>query len=159
MGVGMRLHAYARPVLAAAMCAVRTADAVKECEIPDIWTEREVDPECFTDGVGVITSAGMARAMRMHWETHDRPARMKRVPSAIQIRFGGAKGMLCLWDGQCASSQTGSFLVCVTVAVACAPRRCCMQQRAAHRALRRRCGHVPRTASVLERKRKKTKLQ
>jgi hypothetical protein len=72
---------------------------MQECTIPDIFSQREEDPECFTDGVGIITLEGMHRAMRQHW-AFQRNRHRQSIPSAIQIRFGGAKGMLCLWDNQ-----------------------------------------------------------
>ena len=51
--------------------------------------------DLHSDGVGLITMAGMEAVMRRF------PAYRRgnmALPSAIQIRFGGAKGMLTLWD-------------------------------------------------------------
>eukprot|EP00892_Ulva_mutabilis_P008486 jgi/Ulvmu1/6009/UM026_0135.1 len=65
------------------------------CMLPD-----SVAPngELYSDGVGVITGAGMQKVVQQL------PTRMRRrlrgaLPSAIQIRLGGCKGMLALWDG------------------------------------------------------------
>jgi hypothetical protein len=56
--------------------------------------------------VGIITLEGMHWAMRHHW-AFQRNQHRQSVPSAIQIRFGGAKGMLCLWDKQCVKPLCG----------------------------------------------------
>lgn len=57
----------------------------------DIWDEK--GEYCFTDGCGVISSE-LARdvSKRLRLRPSD------NVPSAYQIRFGGAKGVLCCWD-------------------------------------------------------------
>lgn len=65
------------------------------CEIPDV---ADSSGEMFSDGVGVITREGMRQVAGLL------PMRMRRrltgtLPSAIQIRLGGCKGMLALWDG------------------------------------------------------------
>ena len=64
------------------------------CDIPDVSAH---SGELFSDGVGVITGAGMQKVVRLL------PSRFQRtldgaLPSAIQIRLGGCKGMLALWD-------------------------------------------------------------
>eukprot|EP00892_Ulva_mutabilis_P008489 jgi/Ulvmu1/6011/UM026_0137.1 len=68
------------------------------CEIPDV-AARNAARDLFSDGVGVITSEGMRKV------ESKLPVRMRRqlaglLPSAIQIRLGGCKGMLTRWDGK-----------------------------------------------------------
>lgn len=53
---------------------------------------------CFSDGVGIITSHGMRLAMQQY-RAYQRTG--MSLPSALQVRIGGAKGMLTLWDGMC----------------------------------------------------------
>lgn len=70
------------------------------CVLPDVKAR---DGKLFSDGVGVITSEGMKKVVDLL------PVRMRRsltgtLPSAIQIRLGGCKGMLALWDNiRCAA--------------------------------------------------------
>ena len=72
------------------------------CRIDDAWSSRYPDPECYTDGVGVITTEGMRQAVQQHPGLHRAYVETKRLPSAIQVRLGGAKGMLTRWDNWCA---------------------------------------------------------
>ena len=80
--------------------------------IPDVGG---AGASCFSDGVGIITRAGMERAMQQY------PAYRRGtmpLPSALQVRLGGAKGMLTLWDDR---SATVAVLVTFpsTVQAAC----------------------------------------
>ena len=81
------------------------------CEIPDV-VARNKNRDLFSDGVGVITSEGMKKVVSKL------PMRMRRkltglLPSAIQIRLGGCKGMLTLWDDvPCALTISTSIYIC-----------------------------------------------
>jgi hypothetical protein len=84
---------------------------MQEWVISDIVSRHNGMQECFTDGVGVITFEGLYRAMRQHW-AFQRKLHRQSIPSAIQIRFVGAKGMLCLCDSQYVKPTLGGGCVC-----------------------------------------------
>jgi RNA-dependent RNA polymerase len=71
------------------------------CHIPDITSSRHPNPEVFSDGVGRITSAGMLKAIRRHGAFRRGAT---QLPSALQVRFGGAKGVLTRWDVRLSTS-------------------------------------------------------
>lgn len=66
-------------------------DDVQQHEVEDIYdTEREY---MFSDGVGLMSSdlaEKVAEKLRLNGR--------EQIPSAFQVRFGGAKGMLTVWD-------------------------------------------------------------
>ena len=94
------------------------------CDLPDIVgsyvdSKGEEKQAVFSDGVGIITSEGMRRAMEGNPVFQKRLRRHgATLPAAIQVRIGGAKGMLTRWDGRCAS-----LVACVRLALlATSPR-------------------------------------
>lgn len=76
--------------------------AVQIGYIPDVWSQRTSNPECFSDGVGVITTEGMQLAVASHPGLKRTFLRTGKLPAAIQVRVAGAKGMLTRWDDWCA---------------------------------------------------------
>lgn len=66
-------------------------DAVQETEISDVYDEK--GNYAFSDGVGLISS-NLARKVCEELEL--KPSH--GFPSAFQIRYGGAKGILTVWD-------------------------------------------------------------
>lgn len=64
---------------------------VQETEIKDI--KDATGQYMFSDGVGLMSS-DLARYVAHKLRIH----RSKKLPSAFQVRFGGAKGMLTVWD-------------------------------------------------------------
>ena len=67
------------------LCHLLRVSASERREMEDV----ERNGYCFTDGVGRM-SLDLARDVQRRWE-------LPEVPSAIQIRFGGAKGVLTLY--------------------------------------------------------------
>lgn len=66
-------------------------DHAQQSEMDDIWDAGRV--YCFSDGCGVMSSElGRYVAKKLRLRSNG------RIPSAFQIRLGGAKGMLSCWD-------------------------------------------------------------
>lgn len=66
-------------------------DAVQETEIRDVFDKK--GNYAFSDGVGLMSS-DLARKVCTNLELR----LSSRLPSAFQVRYGGAKGILTVWD-------------------------------------------------------------
>ena len=64
------------------------------CEIPDVLSP---DGELFSDGVGVITHPGMMKVLS-RLPSRMRGKQFRDDPCAVQIRLGGSKGVLAVWN-------------------------------------------------------------
>ena len=87
--------------------------------IDDVWSNRKPTPECFSDGVGIITTRGMQQAVESHPGLKRAFLRTGQLPAAIQVRIAGAKGMLTRWDHWCARPRS---CACIAVSAACRAR-------------------------------------
>lgn len=75
-------------------------DAVQETEISDVYDRK--GSYAFSDGVGVMSS-DLARKVCEKLQL--RPS--SNIPSAFQVRYGGAKGILTVWDAALPVMATG----------------------------------------------------
>lgn len=84
-------------------------DDVQQCIVKDIYDHSK--QYMFSDGVGLMScelAKKVAEKLRL--------TRRARIPSAFQVRFGGAKGMLTVWDaavrkvGKCKAGQVEVIL-------------------------------------------------
>lgn len=63
---------------------------VQEDEIEEVYTQER--DYAFSDGIGVMSSSLAVKvARKLRIPPH-------KIPSAFQVRYGGAKGMLTVWD-------------------------------------------------------------
>jgi hypothetical protein len=72
----------------------------------------------LTDGVGVITTEGLAAVLKALPVAKQKIGVNAETVSAIQIRIGGCKGVLARWDGlMCAHAFLHAHIKCGNVAV------------------------------------------
>jgi RNA-dependent RNA polymerase len=73
-----------------------TVEAEELLQIPD---KRSISGSYFTDGVGVISQEVADEIWELYTETRSKRSRRRmQTPSAFQIRLGGFKGMLCVYE-------------------------------------------------------------
>ncbi|PVG04808.1 RdRP-domain-containing protein [Serendipita vermifera] len=86
--------------LSQAFSATEESVTVEVEEVLVTPDKESASKSCFTDGVGLISQALAEEIWEKYTEARSKRSRRRlQAPTAFQIRMGGYKGMLCVYDG------------------------------------------------------------